>query len=67
MVVRDKFIKRMEIFSNDQNKFQKTAAKEDDFLNFIISQEKYIDKIHKKLFGSKSIPEETQRCMVPAK
>ena len=29
----------MENFLSDQNKYQKTAAKDDDFLNFINSQQ----------------------------
>ena len=35
----------MENFVNDQSKFQKIALKDDNFLNFITSKEKGIDKI----------------------
>ena len=35
---------RMENFLNYQSKFQKIALKHDHFLNFIVSQEKRIDK-----------------------
>ena len=43
IVDRDKNIKKMVNFLNGQSKSQKKAAKDDDFLNFIISQEKLID------------------------
>ena len=39
--------------------FMKTAVKDDNFLNFITSQEKRINKILKKLADSKSMSEET--------
>ena len=39
--------------------FKKTAVKDDNFLNFITSQEKRINKILKKLADSKSMSEET--------
>ena len=43
IVDRDKNIKKMVNFLNGQSKSQKKAAKDVDFLNFIISQEKLID------------------------
>ena len=45
----------MENFLSDQSKFQKTAVKDDNFLNFITGQEKRIDKIYKRLFDSNSM------------
>ena len=45
----------MENFLSYQSKFQKTAVKDDNFLNFITGQEKRIDKIYKRLFDSNSM------------
>ena len=36
-VNRDKFIEKMRNFFSDENKFQKIALKDDNFLNFITS------------------------------
>ena len=58
---RDKYIEKMENFLSDQGKFKKTAVKDDNFRNFITSQEKRIDKIFKKLVDSNSMSEETRR------
>ena len=55
----------MENFLSDQRKFLKTAVKDDNFLNFITSQEKGIGKIYKKLVDSNSIFEETRRHLKP--
>ena len=44
----------VETFLSDQSKYEKTTAKDDEFLNFITSQEKRIDRIYKKLVDSKS-------------
>ena len=35
IVDRDKYIEKMENFLSDQSKFQETALKDDNFLNFI--------------------------------
>ena len=51
----------MENFLSDQNKFQKTVVKDDDFWNFIMSQEKRINKIYKKLIDVNGMSEETRR------
>ena len=51
----------MENFLSDQNKLQKIAVKDDNILNFIISQEKYTDKIYKKLVDSYSMSVETRK------
>ena len=51
----------MENFLSDQSKIQKTAVKDDNFLNFITSQEKRIDKIYEDLVHSK----ETERHPKP--
>ena len=61
IVDRKKCIKKIENFLHDQSKFQKTAVNNYDFLNFIISQEKHIDKFYKNLVDSYSMSEETQR------
>ena len=55
----------MENFLSDQSKFQKIALKDDNFLNFITSQEKRIDKIYKKLVDSNSMSEETRKHLKP--
>ena len=55
----------MENFLSDQSKFQKTAVKDENFLNFITSQEKHIDKIYIKLVDSNSMSEETRRDLKP--
>ena len=60
IVDRVKYIEKMENFLSDQSKFQKTTIKDDNFLNFITSQEKRIDKIYKKLVDSNSMSEETR-------
>ena len=38
LVDRDKYIKKMENVLSDQSKFQKTTVKDDEFLNFVTSQ-----------------------------
>ena len=65
IVGRDKYIEKMENFLSDQSKFQKIALKDANFLNFITSQEKCIDKIYKKLVDSNSMYEETRRHLKP--
>ena len=57
----------MENFLSDQSKFYKIALKEDNFLNFITSQGKCIDKIYKKFVDSNSISEETRRHLKPVR
>ena len=60
IVDRGTYIKKMENFLSDQNKFQKTAVKDDNFLNFISSQEKRIDYIYKKLVALSAYPKEEE-------
>ena len=48
IVDREKYIKKMKKILSDQRKFQKTTVKYDQFLNFITSQEKRINRICKK-------------------
>ena len=55
----------MENTLSDQRKFQKIASKDNNFLNFITSQEKLTDKIYKKLIDSNSMSEETRRHLKP--
>ena len=43
------------------------AVKDDEFLNFITSQEKRISKIYKKVLDSKSLSKETQRHSKPVR
>ena len=45
IVIVDKYIENMENFLSDQSKFHKTDVKNDNFFNFITSQEKRIGKI----------------------
>ena len=52
-------------FLSDHSKLLKTALKDDNFLNFITSQEKRTDKIYKKLVDSNSMSEETRRHLKP--
>ena len=40
IVDRDKYMEKMENFLSDESKFQKNAFKDNNFLNFITSQEK---------------------------
>ena len=51
----------MENILSGQGKFQRTAVKDDDFMNFMTSQEKHINKIFKRLFDSNSMSDETRR------
>ena len=60
IVDRGTYIKKMENFLSDQNKFQKTAVKDDNFLNFISSQEKRIDYIYKKLVALSAYPKKEE-------
>ena len=55
----------MENFLSDQSKFQKIILKDDNFLNFITSQEKRIDKIYKKLVDFNSMSDETRKHPKP--
>ena len=55
----------MESFLIDQNKFRKTNVKDDNFLKFVTSHEKRINKIHKKLVDSNRKTGETQRHLKP--
>ena len=58
IVDRDVHIKKMENFLSDESKFQKTTVKDENFFNFITSQEKQV-KFIKNLLG------ETQRHLKP--
>ena len=60
----DRYIKKMENLTN-QSKFQKTAVKDENFVNFITGQEKRIDKIYQKHVDSNSMSEETRRHLKP--
>ena len=42
---------------SDQKKFSKLSLKDDTLLNFVINQEKHVDKVLKKLVESKSMTE----------
>ena len=53
IIDRDNYIKKMENFLSNQSKFQKIAAKDDNFFNFITSQERHINKIDLKFLDSK--------------
>ena len=53
IVDRDNNIKKIETLISDQSKFQKATERDDQFVNFITSQENCINKIYKKLVNSK--------------
>ena len=55
----------MESFLIDQNKFRKTNVKDDNFLEFVTSHEKRINKIHKKLVDSNRMTGDTQKHLKP--
>ena len=44
IVDKDTYIKRMENLLSDQRKFEKVTLKNDAFLNFVVNQEKRIDR-----------------------
>ena len=44
----------VETFLSDQSKYEKTTVKDDEFFNFITSQEKRIDRIYERLVDFKS-------------
>ena len=56
IVERDKYIKKRRNFLSDQSKFQKTAVKDENFLNFITSQEKPLIKFMKGLLTLTTFP-----------
>ena len=45
----------MENLLSDQRKFEKTVLKNDNFLNFVVNEEKRIDNIFKILIVSNSM------------
>ena len=55
----------MENLLSDQGKFEKVTLKNDAFLNFIVSQEKRLDTIFKKLVDSNSISKEMRKFIKP--
>ena len=65
IVDRDKYIETIENFLSGQNKFQKIALKDDNFLNFITSQGKRSDKFYKKLVDYNSMSEKTGKHLKP--
>ena len=65
IVDRDKYIEKIENFLSGQNKFQKIALKDDNFLNFITSQGKRSDKFYKKLVDYNSMSEKTGKHLKP--
>ena len=64
IVDKDTYIKRMENLLIDQKKFEKVTLK-NDFLNFVINQEKRIDTIFKKLVDSNSMSKEMRKFVKP--
>ena len=56
---------KMENLPNDTRKFEKFNLKNDGNLNFHVNQEKRVDNILKKLFGSNRISEETRTSLKP--
>ena len=50
---------------SDQKKFSKVRLKDDTLLNFVINQEKHVDKVLKKFVESKSMTEKTRKSLKP--
>ena len=57
----------MENLLSDQEKFEKVTLKNDAFLNFIVSQEKRLDTIFKKLVDSNSMSKEMRKLVKPVR
>ena len=49
----------------DEKKFTKVNLKDDILLNFDVSQEKPVDKVLKKLIGSKCMTEKNRKLLKP--
>ena len=67
IVDREKYIERTEHFWSDQSKFQKIALKDENFSNFVTSEEKRIDEIYRKLDNCNTMSEETRRHLKAAR
>ena len=66
IVERDMYIKKMDSFSSNPSKSQKTAVKDNNFFNSITSQKKKrIEKINEKLADPNIMSKETQRHLKP--
>ena len=59
IVDREDYIKKMNNILSDQKKFTIVNLKDGTLLNFAVTQEKYVDKILKKLVKCNSMTEKT--------
>ena len=57
------YLDKMEKLLNDTWKFEKRNLKNDGILDFVVNQEKHVDKILKNLVASNSISEEKRRSL----
>ena len=57
------YLDKMEKLLNDTWKFEKRNLKNDGILDFVVNQEKHVDKILKNLAASNSISEEKRRSL----
>ena len=55
IVQRQDYLRKMNDILSDKKKFSKVGLKDDILLNFVIKQEKHVDKFVKKLVESKSM------------
>ena len=55
IVQRQDYLRKMNDILSDKKKFSKVSLKDDILLNFVIRQEKHVDKFVKKLVESKSM------------
>ena len=65
IVDRQDYIKKIDDFLSDQQKFSKVSLKNDSLLNFAINQERHVDKVLKKLVESKSMTDKTRTYLKP--
>ena len=65
IVQRQDYVEKMNDILSDQNKFSKASLKDDILLSFAIYQEKYVDKVLKKIVESKSMTEKTRKSLKP--
>ena len=65
IVDRQDYIKKIDDFLSDQQKFSKVSLKNDSLLNFAINQERHVDKVLKKLVESKSMTDKTRKYLKP--
>ena len=65
IVQRQGYLEKMNDILSDQKKFSKVSLKDDTLLNFVLNQEKHVDKVLKKFVESKSMTEKTRKSLKP--